>query len=446
MVEFLFPLVGSVCVITIIYGVYRIAGLRTELRFLEQDKVKLEEETIILDQKCHTQEIELIELHNQLKNAQNKIDNFNEAKEQAFTSAKSALFDLGNNLSKKLLDEHKRENKEVKEHSEQEIRKNSQKFHEQFERISNIVSVLNKDIAESKNTTDLIKRSLLSPSGAGSLAEITLENMLKNLNLRKNVDFSLQQEFSSEQNNRLRPDAIIYLPHNNLMVIDAKASKFLVEIEQSNSELEQEKLTSGFIKTMYNHLRSLSSKEYAQCIKDSMTDTQNSAAHVITLMFVPSETAIDKICAIDPEFLEKAWAKNIYPVGPTGIMNMLSFAKFQITENLRNNNQQAIITEVEKLISATYTLTEHATKMGSNLSGMLNNYDKFAASFNRNFLSKARNIQKLGITNTSTKNNKSFEGLKRYMLVSTSSDILEVNEAEQQELPLMTNDTKSNEE
>ena len=434
MLSYLLPIGITICGVVIIYGVYRITQLRTELAFLQNEKEKYTRLYEQIETTRQKQELEIVDLRHHLQNANDKINNFHEVKEQAFTSAKSALFNLGNDLSKKLLDEHKRENQEVKQHSEQELKKSSQKFNDQFERISNLISVLNKDITESKNTTDLIKRSLLSPSGAGSLAEITLENMLKNLNLRKDIDFSLQQEFiSSENNNKLRPDAIIFLPHNNLMVIDAKASKFVVEMEQGENKAQQEQLASSFIKTMYNHLRSLSSKEYAHHVKEASSDNK-SPAHIITLMFLPSETAVDKICSIDPEFLEKAWAKNIYPVGPTGLMNMLSFAKFQITDNLRSNNQQLIISEVEKLLSATQVLSQHAAKMGNNLSGVLNYYDKFAASFNRNFLSKARNIQKLGITANSAKHSKEFEPLKRYMLVAASSDLLEVGD-EQPELP-----------
>lgn len=407
-------------VLVIIYAAYKIAQLRTELAFLRMEADKYAILYSENELKREEQLLQIQSLQDKLTRAEADLANFSVLQEKALAVAKTSLFDLGNELSKKLLEEHKRENQDVKRHAEHELNRTSQKFHEQFERISNLVSVLSKDLSESKESADLIKRSLLSPSSSGSLAEMTLENMLKNMQLRAGIDFKIQYEIKNETQ-KLRPDAVVYLPHNNLMVIDAKASKFLVEIEHVKSSTDKKNAEASLIKTMHIHLKSLASKEYAHNL---LQDHPVALQHVITLMFLPSEHAIDKIAALDPEFMKRAWSNNIYPVGPTGLMNLLSFAKFQITDHLRSANSQQIITEVEKLMDATSILVEHADKMGNNLTNTLNYYDKFAASFNRNFLSKANNIQKLGVK--TQKQNKPIHALKRYMLVSTSSDMIDL--------------------
>ena len=135
-------------------------------------------------------------------------------------------------------------------------------------------------------------------------------------------------------------------------------------------------------------------------------------------MFLPTEQAVEKIMDVDNEFMNKAWAANIFPVGPAGLMNMLSFAKFQISDNLRSENHKLIIEEVRKLLGSIAYITDYSQKLGNNIQSMVNNYDKFAASFNRHLLSRANKVQKLGV-NIGGKNTQIF--LERYQLVSSKT-------------------------
>ena len=148
-------------------------------------------------------------------------------------------------------------------------------------------------------------------------------------------------------------------------------------------------------------------------------------------MFLPTEHAIEKIINADNNFMDKAWAANIFPVGPAGLMNMLSFAKFQIADQMRAENHQLILDEVRKLLLSIASIAEHSQKLGANIQGVVNHYDKFAGSFNRHLLSRARQLQKLGVS-TGNKNIPIL--LERYHLVSTKSELLD-SEIEIEEEP-----------
>lgn len=406
-------LVGLLALILMVI-IYKNINLKAQLKYLNNDIALLREENVNIN----SANIEHIKKNEQLAakiDYQDRlINDFEKLRKEAQDSTKAALFDLGNDLSKQLIEIHKRENKEARELSEKNIKTTSEKFHTEFERLVSMVGSLSRDIEQSKGTVDVIKNSLLSPSGAGALAEITLENILKSSGLRHNIDFAIQHTLTGEDSAKLRPDALIFLPSNNIMVVDAKASKFLVE------DSDPTKLT----KTMSLHLRSLSSKEYsANVLRNRDIKTGN----IITLMFLPTEHAVEKIIEADRDFMNKAWNANILPVGPAGLMNMLSFAKFQISEQLVIQNHQKIIEEVGKLINSVVSLAEHSTKLGNNIQSIVGNYDKFAASFNHNFLSKARNINRLGVEATDKKLSKPLE---RYQIVSSKSELIEV-EAEE---------------
>ncbi|MFU7502474.1 MAG: DNA recombination protein RmuC [Candidatus Tisiphia sp.] len=392
---------------------HKTTKLNAELGFLSNNYLETSKQNQILQQEkiSYIQKIE--QLSSKVDYQNQLIAEADKARQESYASAKNALFDLGNELSKQLIEIHRRENQEARELSEKNISGATSKFNNEFERLINMVGSLSRDIEQSKGTVDIIKQSLLSPSGAGLLAEITLENILKSSGLRSNIDFIIQYSVTTTDNLKLRPDALVFLPSGNLMVIDAKASKFLVDLGQDSSNLS---------KTMNNHLKSLNSKDYAENILVSFQDKKEHFSNIVTLMFVPTEQAIEKILIADNNFLYKAWESNIFPVGPAGLMNMLSFAKFQISDYRRSENHKLIIEEVRKLLTSIASLAEHSQKLGNNIQHIVNNYDKFAASFNRHFLSKAKNIQKLGIDI----GNKTIQyPIERYQLVSSKSEIID---------------------
>jgi DNA recombination protein RmuC len=396
------------------WSYYKIIKLRVELQFLSNNFLSVTNQNQILQQEKigHIQKIE--QLAGKIDFQSKILEESDKSRQESYIAAKNSLFDLGHQLSKQLIETTRRETREARELSEKNIASSANKFNSEFERLINMVGSLSKDIEQSKGTVDIIKQSLLSPSGAGLLAEITLENILKSSGLRPNLDFVIQYSVTGSDNSKLRPDALIFLPSGNLMVIDAKASKFLVDLGQDSGNLS---------KTMNNHLRSLNSKDYAENILASFQDKKEDFANIITLMFVPTEQAVEKIIVADNNFLQKAWENNIFPVGPAGLMNMLSFAKFQISDYRRSENHKLIIEEVRKLLTSISLLADHSHKLGNNIQHLVSNYDKFAASFNRHFLSRARNMQKLGID---IGNKTIQQPIERYQLVSSKSEIIDV--------------------
>lgn len=416
--------------IPIIFSV--ILGAILIMVLLKNTKLKtitshLKELNTTFENENHNFQLEKLKMIQELEQTKAKLSlnekliaDFDKMRADSQAATRSALFDLGNELSKQLIDIHKKENQQSREDSEKRIQETTDKFNNEFERLVSMIGSLNKEISQSKSTVDLIKNSLLSPSGAGQLAEITLENLLKNSGLRKGVDFSIQYSTVEYESKKLRPDAVIFLPSDNLMVIDAKSSKYLID-NQESGELNKNVLA----RSMNIHLKTLLDKNYGEAVLASVG--RKKVSMVITLMFLPSEHAIEKIMEADPEFLNKAWVNNIFPVGPAGLMNMLSFAKFQITEQLMFENHKLIIEEVKKLLGSVANLTEYSSKLGSTIQSLVNNYDKFAASFNRNFLVRAKAVSRLGVDIGSSKGEKIIaEPLARYQIVTSGTEVLEV--------------------
>ena len=339
---------------------------------------------------------------------------------QTLENSKSILYELTNSVTNQLIEIHKKEVSEAKKITEETITKQTDGFNKELEKVASLITMLNKDFTQSKEIVQNLQSALLSPSSSGMLAEITLENLLKNSSLRPGVDYQMQYGFNTDSSNKLRPDAVVFLPEDNILVIDAKASQFLMQLEK-NDELA---------KTMNLHLKALISKDYTSELAKSLLKAQK-IRKVTTVMFVPTDQALVRIQESDKNFLEKAWCNNIYPAGPTGLVNILSLAKMHIGEQTRVQNYENIINEFSLLLGSLATISEHAFKLGNSISSAVSNYDKFAASFNRNLLSKAYKLKNLG---AATQNLKEAKHLERLHIVSSKNDIIEIDAIEKDEV------------
>ncbi len=229
----------------------------------------------------------------------------------------------------------------------------------------------------------------------------------------------MQYGFNSENNTKLRPDAIIFLPEDSVLIIDAKTSQFLVR----DDKLED------LSKTMNLHLKNLLSKDYTNELSKEFSKTRT-IRRVTTVMFVPTDQSLIKIQESDVKFLEKAWENNIYPSGPSGLMNILSLAKMHIGENLRVANYENIINEVSHLLNSLATVSEHAFRLGNSLTSAISHYDKFAGSFNKNIVSKAAKLKNFGAISSNPKNAKLLE---RFQIVHSKNELIEIESAEKEE-------------
>lgn len=384
----------------------------TILRYLAVNKelTRVKGESILKINDLEKQNSILLE---RLKLADEKFASFQQDRKEALNMAKAAFYDLGSNLNKELLENHKKENAELRKMSSSEIEQTTKKLSDNFQNIFKQISALDMQVRDSKETIDVVKQSLLSPTGAGSLAEITLENLLKNSGLIAGKDYIMQYSFKAKNGRELRPDALIFLPNNNLMIIDAKASQFFLSDE--NNEL--------LVKSLNTHLKGLSNKEYKTHLRDYMQSKNFKVNNIISLMFLPSEHAVEKISDLDAKFMLKAWQEDIYPVGPTGIVNMLNLAKFQINDHNKSANYDLIISEVKKLLESLASFYSHSAKLGGNIQSLVNNYDKMAASFNSNLLSKAKKINKLGVDAASEKLKLNLD---RYQLVTSKTELIDL--------------------
>ncbi|PIR32135.1 MAG: hypothetical protein COV36_04990 [Alphaproteobacteria bacterium CG11_big_fil_rev_8_21_14_0_20_44_7] len=335
-------------------------------------------------------EVELLRQENeQLKSREG---DWNKVKEESLQAAKAAMFEASQHMSSKLLEDHKRENEAAKKQSQEITEKTTENLNKEFSQIVEKLASLSGQVNKQDSKISTVWQALASPGGAGSYAEIGLENTLKNFGLEKGRDFKTQYSVAGE-NGRLRPDAVIYLPEGNVMVIDSKSSKYFLEIAAA-VENDEKRLLEELKKTMNNHLTSLASKDYKNAVKQ---DLKLSGGKVINVMYLPNESAMQKVFQADSEFRSKCYKHDIIPADPSALQLLLNIAIHEISRAKQEHNYKVILQEMSKVISSLDVFLRNAESVGRAIRSSAENFSKLSRSVNSRLLPRVRRIIDLGV-------------------------------------------------
>ncbi|MHA3105195.1 DNA recombination protein RmuC [Acinetobacter sp. ANC 3791] len=153
----------------------------------------------------------------------------------------------------------------------------------------------------------------------GSWGELILENVLERSGLQLGKDFKREVSVTQE-NGRLRPDVVVYLPQGKHLIIDSKVS-LNAYTQYVNSENEQDRKIAlmAHVKAVSDRINELASKEYHN-IKDFNSPE-------LVFMFIPIESAFVEALKGDETIFQKALEKNILVATPTTLLTSLNIIR-----------------------------------------------------------------------------------------------------------------------
>lgn len=354
-------------------------------------------------------------------------ENLLKEKEEWNSKKQTILFQLSEELIKKnslQQDDFGKQQKEV-------IEKTVFELNEKFLGILNKVSSLDDDVKKTFQDINFTKNALLSPGGAGKIAEITLENILHASGLKEKTsasdfgDFILQSHFSSLNQSSKRPDAVVFLPRDQILIIDSKSSSHFLELQQAlddNNPQNRKEIEGKIKESMKRHLEDLKKRDYAGAkfedldLKD-LANLPNRPV-ITTIMFLQTEKILELIRSLDSTFERRALEAGIQVLSPTGLINLLHQAKFFIDNIRQEKNIEKLKIEIRKLMESVGTMFKKSAEMGNSIQKSLKIYNEFVGTFNSRFLPRIANMSKLGIESE----DKNIEKLRK---IDTGGNLIE---------------------
>lgn len=363
-----------------------------------------------------------------------RLEDWQKAKAEALNHAKAAVLTTAHEVSSKLIADHKRESVAAKKETEERIRKTTADMTKQFEGVAKSVTALHGQVGESRATIDTVWRALSSPAGAGDYSEMALENTLKSFGLERGRDYEVEYTVhDAAEQRRLRPDAIVFLPFDAVLVIDCKASKFLLELAEVEETDREAETLANLAKTMSQHLRRLAAKDYQGQVLDSYRASGRSGEirRILSVMYLPNETAVEKFRKADPEFERKAAKEQIIVAGPTGLASIIGFARVEIDLGRQAENQEQIVESTQQLLESVGVVLEHVGKVGKGIRVASESFANLTKSINARLLPRSHKLVKLGVR--PAKGKPLPNHLAQYQVVDLSEPGLIEGEAEEVE-------------
>jgi DNA recombination protein RmuC len=332
--------------------------------------------------------------------ANQRVAEFERLRDDMVQASRAAVLNAAQDLSSKLLEDHKRENEAAKKTGEEQVRAASAQLAQQVETIARALTQIEGKVGEDGRRLETVMRALSNPSGAGQFAEVVLANTLRSFGLEEDRDFKLQFTTSEpETGQRLRPDAVVFLPGNDVLVIDCKASKFLLEIAAAEGTPEEDAAYAAFARTMELHLKALAGKDYRSAVIASFRagGFPGEVGRVRSIMYLPSESAVERLQKADPGFAQRAAAQQIIPAGPAGLACILGFASTEINLARQIENRERIVETTRALLDSLAIVIGHAAGVGRGIKMAAEGFGRFSGSLNHTLLPKARRLAQLGV-------------------------------------------------
>ena len=227
-----------------------------------------------------------------------------------------------------------------------------------------------------------------APKARGRWGERALQNVLEQCGLSEHTDFHLEHSIDTEEG-RLRPDAIVNVPGQKKLVIDAKVSlNAYQEAFEADNDEARSKALDAHARSMRNHVQTLGAKSY---------QSQFEEAPDYVVMFVPGEHFVAAALEHDPELWDFAFRNKVLLATPT---NLVAICR-TVAQVWRQDGLAREAQEIGRLGAELYerlaVAADHLKRVGGGLESAVSNYNKFVGSFERNVLSSGKRLAEKGI-------------------------------------------------
>ena len=260
---------------------------------------------------------------------------------------------------------------------------------EGFSQLAGVIEEVRKGQEEVKREAARLGNSLTNaPKARGRWGERALQNVLEQCGLSQHTDFNLEHSLETEEG-RLRPDAIVRIPGQKMLVIDAKVSlnAYQAAFEADDDETRKRHLDLH-ARSMRNHVQTLGAKSY---------QSQFDEAPDYVVMFVPGEHFVAAALEHDPDLWDFAFHNKVLLATPTNLVAIARTVAMVWQQDQLAREAIEIGKAGTELYDRLAVAADHLKGVGAGLDRAVRKYNDFVGSFERNVLTAGRRLKDKGI-------------------------------------------------
>lgn len=168
----------------------------------------------------------------------------------------------------------------------------------------------------------------------GAWGEVVLERLLELAGLEEGREFETQVRHQTEAG-RQRPDVVVYLPSNRVLVIDAKVSlTAYTEAVAAETDEAREQHLKAHVQSLRRHIEGLAKRDYPGLYPGRTLD--------FVVLFVAVEPAFLAALAHEPNLFAEAWHKRVLLTSPSTLLFVLRTVEHLWRQEAQSRNAQEI--------------------------------------------------------------------------------------------------------
>lgn len=245
--------------------------------------------------------------------------------------------------------------------------------------LSQVAAVLQKETAD-------LASAMKNTKVRGNWGELQLQRVIELAGMTEHVLYEQQAHIPGE-GDAVRPDMIVRLPDAKKIIIDAKApmSAYLNAIN-ADTELEREQLLKTHASDVMAHVNALARRNYAAKVDGSLD---------FIVMFVPGDTFLTAAFDANPQFLELAITKNVFPASPGTLIALLRAIAYGWRQEQLAENAAQVVALGKELYDRVGVFTGHLQNVGKGLTKATESYNSAVASLESRVMPSARRFETL---------------------------------------------------
>lgn len=202
----------------------------------------------------------------------------------------------------------------------------------------------------------------------GNWGELILENVLERSGLQLGSDYQREVSFTTEEG-RQRPDAIVYLPDDKHLVIDAKVSlNAYSRYVNADCDIERAQALKEHVQAIAGRIKELADKDYHRLPGLNSPD--------IVFMFIPIESAFVEALKADETLFIQAIEKNVLVATPTTLLTSLNIVRQLWRYEAQNKHTELLARKAEAVFNKLNTFLASFENIKKSLEKAMEAYGK----------------------------------------------------------------------
>ncbi len=253
--------------------------------------------------------------------------------------------------------------------------------------LTNMVRQLHEGVGGLRQETGNLVSALKRPNTRGSWGEIQLRNVIEMAGMIEHCDF-LEQSTIHSDDGTLRPDVLVKLPGEKVIVVDSKVplDAYLAHLEAQNDEQRGAQMARHARQTR-DHITKLASKGYQRQF-DTTPD--------LVVMFVPSEGIYHAALAEDPALIEYGVHQQVLMATPTTLIGLLRAVHYGWRQELIAESAREIAESARELHRRIARFVDPLAKVGRALGSAVGSYNEAIGSFDSRVMPQLRRMEEAG--------------------------------------------------